>query len=136
MSASSYVSVTCPDGVDYSRDIDGSTFDLSEKVSLGSALVPSSEESFTIINNTTSIIRRVQESVERLAISVYSRIGDLVLVTYVTGLTSASFASDYDFYSPSVEFVNASTESIVKSLLPRIGIRPRLNTPTITTTTN
>jgi hypothetical protein len=136
MNASKFVSVACPEGVNFNRVMNGSNIDLFEKVSLGSAAVPSSEESFTIISNITSSVR--DASVERLSIDVYARIGDIVLVTYVTGITGQStpVATDFDFFTPRVESVNASAESIVKSLLPRMGIRPQLNTSTTTSTTN
>jgi hypothetical protein len=134
MNTSKFVSVACPAGVNYTRVTNGTNIELYEKVSLGSAAVPSSDESFTIISNITSSVR--DASVERLSIDVYARVGDVVLVTYVTGITGQSFTSDTDLFTPSVESVNASAESIVKSLLPRIGIRPQLNTSTATTTTN
>jgi hypothetical protein len=133
MNTSKFVAVACPAGVSYNRVMNGTNIELYEKVSLGSAAVPSSEESFTIISNITSSVR--DSSVERSSIDVYARIGDIVLDIYVTGITSQSFTSDTDFFTPNVESVNASTESIVKSLLPRIGIRPQLKTPTSTSTT-
>jgi hypothetical protein len=135
--ASGAQSVTCPNGYEEPASEDnGTTYLKNSKVSVGSALVPSAEESFSLYSNSTTTLKGLSASYDRSVIEVYARVGDVVFVVSTGGFTRQERISDIpDLYTPQIETVNSAAEHIIKNVRQRLGARPGL-TPSTTTTIN
>jgi hypothetical protein len=135
--ASSAQSVTCPNGYEeLPYEENGITYLGNTKVSVGSALIPSAEESFSLYVNQTTTLKGRSANYDRSLIQVYSRVGDVVFVVSMQGVPRQERITDIpDLYTPRIETVNSAAEHIVKNVSQRLGARPGL-TPSTTTTIN
>jgi hypothetical protein len=135
--ASSAQSVTCPNGYEEApRENNGTTYLTNSKVSVGSALIPSAEESFSLYENMTTTLKGRSPNFDYSRIGIYSRVGDLVFLVSMGGFPRQERISDIpDLYTPRIETVNSAAEHIVKNVRQRLGARPGL-TPSTTTTIN
>jgi len=134
--ASSAQSVTCPNGYEDTIEQSGTTYLSNSKFSVGSALVPSSEESFSMYVNETVTLKGRSADYDYSLIGVYARVGDVVFLIDMSGnpRRSANMV-ERDLYTPRIETVNSAAEHIVKNVRQRLGARPGL-TPSTTTTIN
>jgi hypothetical protein len=134
---SSAQSVTCPNGYDNPpSENNGATYLTNSKVSVGSAQIPSAEESFSLYLNETTTLKGRSANYDYSQISVYSRFGDVVFVVTMGGFPRQERINDIpDLYTPQIETVNSAAEVIVKNVRQRLGARPGL-TPSTTTTIN
>jgi hypothetical protein len=135
--ASSAQSVTCPNGYEEApRENNGRTYLTNSKVSVGSAQIPSAEESFSVYLNETTTLKGRSANYDYSQISIYSRFGDVVFVVTMGGYPRIELFDDApDLYTPRIETVNSAAEHIVKNVRQRLGARPGL-TPSTTTTIN
>jgi hypothetical protein len=134
---SSAQSVTCPNGYDNPpSENNGRTYLTNSKVSVGSAQIPSADESFSLYLNETTTLEGRTSNYDYSAISLYSRVGDAVFVVTIGGYPRIDgFDDTPDLYTPRIETVNSAAEHIVKNVRQRLGARPGL-TPSTTTTIN
>lgn len=135
--ASSDQSVTCPNGYEEApRENNGRTYLTNSKVSVGSAQIPSAEESFSVYLNETTTLKGRSANYDYSQISVYSRFGDVVFVVAMGGYPRIELFDDApDLYTPRIETVNSAAEHIIKNVRQRLGVRPGL-IPSTTTTIN
>jgi hypothetical protein len=134
ITASSAQSVTCPNGYEDSSEQNGTTYVTNSKVSVGSASVPSSDETFSLYVNETVTLKGRSADYDMSLIGVYARVGDVVFLvdSYGTPRRSANMASR-DLFTPRIDTVNSAAEVIVKNVRQRLGARPGLTQSTTTT---
>jgi hypothetical protein len=135
--ASSAQSVTCPNGFEETTDGENGAKYLSQsKVSVGSAVVPSAAESFSLYIDDAITVVGTSSNYDTSLIAVYSRVGDVVFVVSMSGFPRQERINNIpDLFRPQIETVNSATEHIVKNVTQRLGARPGL-TPSTTTTIN
>jgi hypothetical protein len=132
--ASSAQSITCPNGYEETIEENETTYLSNTKFSVGSALVPSSEESFSMYVNETVTLKGRSADYDYSLIGVYARVGDVVFLIDMSGTPRRSANMvERDLYTPRIETVNSAAEHIVKNVRQRLGARPGLTQSTTTT---
>ena len=134
MAASSYTSLSCPEGITYdevdvpiSATING-TWHVTESVSLGSAKVAGADEAFStmIVFDRKSTINGDEVELVATKSNVYARFGDVVLFTAINAVSGSTGFSDSDaqeYLTPKTEWVMAAADAVVPHITSVLAAR-------------